>query len=83
MRRIEEAIEKEESIGLEVRHWFTAGSQRRVVMSVIASQRERLSWTSEKDNCETRCLHINVSCMAKATMGYSEVRWLVNRPVGQ
>lgn len=39
MRRIKEAIEKERSIGLEevgVGHRFAAGSQRRVVMSVIA-----------------------------------------------
>ena len=43
----------------------TARSQRRVMMSVEANQRDRLNWTSEKDNCETRCLNIDVSCMAK------------------
>ena len=58
MRRSEEAIEKERSIGLEevgVGHHFATGSQRRVVTSVRASQRERLSWTTEKDDCEPRC----------------------------
>ena len=46
MRRIEEVSEEEGSIDLEevgVVHCFTAGSQRRVVVSVIASQRERLT----------------------------------------
>ena len=46
MRRIEEVFEEEGSIDLEevgVVHCFTAGSQRRVVISVIASQRERLT----------------------------------------
>lgn len=56
MRRIEEANDKEESIDREevgVVHCFTAGSPRRVVMSVVASQRELMSWTFEKDNCES------------------------------
>ena len=47
-------------VGVEL--YVTAGSQRRVVMSVIASQQERLSWTSEK-YCETRYPNIDVSCV--------------------
>ena len=60
--RAEVSIGPEEvGVGLCV----TAGSQRRVVMSMIASRQEQLSWTSERENCETRCLNIDVSCVAK------------------
>ena len=59
--RAEVSIAPEDvGVGLGV----AVGSQRRVVMSVIASQKERLSWTLEK-YCETRCLNIDVSCVAK------------------
>ena len=53
MRWIVEAIEEDESIDLEevgVLHCFTAGSQRRVVMSVVSSQRGiKLARTIELD----------------------------------
>ena len=63
MRRTEEAVEKEESIGLEeVGYDFTAKSQHRAVMSVIASQRKRLNWTSEMRRTIARLVANTYKC---------------------